>query len=134
MSPVDTTPDAKSVTVMTGFARTARPPSVMQTAGFGPEESAFVQVDVLDKGTLVRLQTGQWLNDTLVAAFLHQVLRRAVRRGQDDIHIFSSFFWTKYQLNGAQSVTRWLPTTGKPLFERRFIVLPISLEVRWLNR
>jgi hypothetical protein len=118
------------LTAMTGEGKQYRSLGALAAAGIilDPGESTFVELATLRADDLVRLQPGAWLNDNVIAAFLHQVTRRALRHGHDSF-IFSSFIWTQYLSTGFSAVQRWLPTKGKPLLQRRFIAIPMNSRV-----
>ncbi|WVR04556.1 hypothetical protein IAU60_001563 [Kwoniella sp. DSM 27419] len=91
-------------------------------------------------GDAVRLEEGEFLNDTLLEFGLRHVLARLPEQRRDECHLFNSFFYDKLSDRSKrptddglwpayQTVKKW--SKGKEVFSKRFIIVPINEHMHW---
>nr|XP_019008581.1 uncharacterized protein I206_06258 [Kwoniella pini CBS 10737]OCF47362.1 hypothetical protein I206_06258 [Kwoniella pini CBS 10737] len=92
-------------------------------------------------GDAQRIETGEFLNDTLLEFGLRKMLDELNVEIQSTIHLFNSFFYERLADRskrpekdqefwpGYQSVRKW--SKGKDIFEKDFIVVPINENFHW---
>ncbi|KAG8709825.1 hypothetical protein FRC08_017990 [Ceratobasidium sp. 394] len=92
----------------------------------------------INRAELLRLEPGEFLNDTLIELGLKLWLNelRANHPGLvDQIHVFNSFFFKKLDAGGRgkrcdyNSVKKW--TSKIDLFKKKFIIVPINEHLHW---
>ncbi|EPQ51077.1 hypothetical protein GLOTRDRAFT_141216 [Gloeophyllum trabeum ATCC 11539] len=90
----------------------------------------------ITRSDLLRLQPGEFLNDTLIEFGLKlwvNELRERDPELADQIHVFSSFFYkklnTRNREEGYQSVRKW--TSKFDLFRKKYIIVPINENLHW---
>ncbi|WVF69917.1 hypothetical protein IAT40_004701 [Kwoniella sp. CBS 6097] len=92
-------------------------------------------------GDAQRVETGEFLNDTLLEFGLRHVLRGLHEEKRQSVHLFNSFFYDKLSNKSkkAQSgedswpayetVKKW--SKGKNIFDKKFVVVPINENYHW---
>ncbi|KAG8747595.1 hypothetical protein FRC10_000137 [Ceratobasidium sp. 414] len=91
----------------------------------------------INRAELLRLEPGEFLNDTLIELGLKLWLNelRADHPGLvDQIHVFNSFFFKKLDSGRGKrcdynSVKKW--TSKIDLFKKKFIIVPINEHLHW---
>ncbi|AGO11687.1 AaceriADL089Cp [[Ashbya] aceris (nom. inval.)] len=83
------------------------------------------------------LYNHDWVNDTILDFFLKYYVEHAVNESDlsmHDVHIFSSFFYTKLVSNPEQyyaNVKKWVASSN--LLEKKYIVIPINVNFHWFG-
>ncbi|KAL0960923.1 hypothetical protein HGRIS_005930 [Hohenbuehelia grisea] len=97
---------------------------------------ATVGAVTIKNSDLLRLQPGEYLNDTLIEFGLKLWLKDLEDKNPAfarTIHVFSSFFYKKLNKRnleeGYQSVKKW--TSKVDLFDKKFIIIPINENLHW---
>ncbi|WVQ69152.1 uncharacterized protein L199_007367 [Kwoniella botswanensis] len=92
-------------------------------------------------GDAQRIETEEFLNDTLLEFGLRHVLFNLEERRRDQVHLFNSFFYERLSNRakrpqkgetfwpGYESVKKW--SKGKDIFGKRFVVIPINENYHW---
>ncbi|WVQ97960.1 hypothetical protein IAU59_005080 [Kwoniella sp. CBS 9459] len=92
-------------------------------------------------GDAQRVESGEFLNDTLLEFGLRHVLRGLHEEIKQSVHLFNSFFYdklsnkTKKSQSGEdkwpayETVKKW--TKGKNIFEKKFVIVPINENYHW---
>ncbi|KAG9088693.1 hypothetical protein FRC06_001909, partial [Ceratobasidium sp. 370] len=91
----------------------------------------------INRAELLRLEPGEFLNDTLIELGLKlwlNELRTTHPELVDQIHVFNSFFFKKLDSGRGRpcdynSVKKW--TSKIDLFKKRFIIVPINEHLHW---
>ncbi|WWC86989.1 uncharacterized protein L201_001870 [Kwoniella dendrophila CBS 6074] len=105
---------------------------------FPPTGRADVNITV---GDAQRVESGEFLNDTLLEFGLRRVLGELRDEIKNTVHLFNSFFYERLSDRskkidketghwpGYESVKKW--SKGKDIFEKDFIVIPINEHFHW---
>lgn len=90
----------------------------------------------VDKEDIMRLDEGQFMNDSLISfylKYLHHQLEQKDQRTADKIYIFNSFFYDKLKAKGRginyDGVKNW--TTKVDLFSFDYIIVPVNEASHW---
>ncbi|WRT64863.1 uncharacterized protein IL334_001799 [Kwoniella shivajii] len=105
---------------------------------FPLEGRAGVNVTI---GDAQRIETGEFLNDTLLEFGLRHALHNLQEERQKEVHLFNSFFYERLSDRtkkpktgeemwpGYESVKKW--SKGKDIFDKKFVVVPINEHFHW---
>jgi sentrin-specific protease 7 len=98
---------------------------------YPPKGARRVTVEFDD---LKRLDEGEFLNDNVVGFALRQLEETMAPELKEQVHFFSSFFFTTLSQNGKKKanydgVKRWTKNTD--LFSKPFVVVPICQDLHW---
>ncbi|AAS51831.2 ADL089Cp [Eremothecium gossypii ATCC 10895] len=83
------------------------------------------------------LYNHDWVNDTILDFFLKYYVECTISDSDlslSDVHIFSSFFYTKLVSNPEQyyaNVKKWVASSN--LLEKKYIVMPINVNFHWFG-
>ncbi|WWD07775.1 hypothetical protein V865_005879 [Kwoniella europaea PYCC6329] len=92
-------------------------------------------------GDAQRIETDDFLNDTLLEFGLRHVLFNLEEERRDQVHLFNSFFYERLSNKakrpqkgetfwpGYESVKKW--SKGKDIFGKEFVVIPINENYHW---
>ncbi|OCF76836.1 hypothetical protein I204_02542 [Kwoniella mangroviensis CBS 8886] len=92
-------------------------------------------------GDAQRIETDDFLNDTLLEFGLRHVLFQLEEERRDQVHLFNSFFYERLSNKakkpqkgetlwpGYESVKKW--SKGKDIFGKDFVVIPINENYHW---
>ncbi|WVW78570.1 hypothetical protein I302_100526 [Kwoniella bestiolae CBS 10118] len=92
-------------------------------------------------GDAQRIETKEFLNDTLLEFGLRHVLAQLPKEKSDEVHLFNSFFYERLSdpakkskkgetfWPGYESVKKW--SKGKDIFGKKFVVIPINENYHW---
>ncbi|OCF37420.1 hypothetical protein I316_00541 [Kwoniella heveanensis BCC8398] len=92
-------------------------------------------------GDAQRVESGDFLNDTLLEFGLRHVLRGLEEETRQSVHLFNSFFYDKLSNKAKkakagedtwpayETVKKW--TKGKNIFDKKFVVVPINENYHW---
>lgn len=56
---------------------------------------------------------------------------RLISESQNDVQVFSSFFYTKLEAAGVSGVKHWMKDATKDLFSKRLLLVPVHLGTHW---
>jgi sentrin-specific protease 7 len=91
----------------------------------GEESRAVLTLAV---STIERLESGVYLNDTLIDFWQQWIWRNTDR---SLVHYFTTLFFTTLEENDTESVKRWTEKRGVDVFSKRFIFIPINKTLHW---
>lgn len=83
------------------------------------------------------LYNHDWINDTILDFFTKFYAEKAVRNliiTSEEVHIMSSFFYTKLVSDPAdyyQNVKKWVSNSN--LFRKKYVVVPININFHWFG-
>ena len=97
------------------------------------------------KSDFLRLETGKWLNDTLIEYSFFKLLEKSSERVLDYLHIFPTYFYTKLVSNDStltcepdelslifhRNVMNWTKKKNIDIFEKGVHVYPINIHSHW---
>jgi len=92
------------------------------------QRSHFIEIRVED---YKRLDTGQWLNDSLVDMWMQWISRHVACREASDLHFFTSHFYTTLASDGVDGVKSWTAKKNINIFEKKLIFIPINKTLHW---
>jgi hypothetical protein len=98
--------------------------TTMQTG----QRSNFVEIRVED---YEKLDTGQWLNDSLVDMWMQWISRHTTCKQSSNFHFFTSHFYTTLASEGVNGVRSWTAKKNINIFEKRLIFIPINKTLHW---
>ena len=76
------------------------------------------------------LQSPNWLNDEIINFYYELLAERSAKNSNyPRLYVFNTFFYSKVQANGYESVKRW--TRRVDLFSFDMILIPIHLGIHW---
>jgi len=91
----------------------------------------FLSITEADKD---RLESGQLLNDTLVDLWMSWISRQHISTNESNqVHFFSSHFFSTIEEKGAQGVASWTISKKKrvDVFQKKFIFVPVNSDLHW---
>ena len=56
---------------------------------------------------------------------------RLISESQNDVQVFSSFFYTKLEAAGVSGVRHWIKDATTDLFNKRLLLVPVHLGTHW---
>lgn len=120
----DTKPDpsTSSATTDNGSSENA-----LTTTQIG-QRTHFIEIRVED---YEKLDTGEWLNDSLVDMWMQWISRHIACKESSNVHFFTSHFYTTLASEGAAGVRSWTAKKNIDIFEKRLIFIPINKTLHW---
>jgi len=91
-------------------------------------KSHYIEIRVED---YERLDTGQWLNDSLVDLWMQWISRDINSIQTSDIHFFTSHFYTTLASEGVEGVKSWTARKNINIFDKRLVFIPINMSLHW---
>jgi len=92
------------------------------------QRSHFIEVRVED---YERLDTGQWLNDSLVDMWMQWISRHITCKRSSNVHFFTSHFYTTLVSEGVEGVKSWTAKKNIDIFNKKLIFIPINKTLHW---
>lgn len=92
------------------------------------QRTHFIEIRVED---YERLDTGEWLNDSLVDMWMQWISRHISCKQSSNVHFFTSHFYSTLAAEGAEGVRSWTAKKNINIFEKRFIFIPINKTLHW---
>jgi sentrin-specific protease 7 len=77
-----------------------------------------------------RLSPGEFLNDTLIDFWISWLVYR-MGGVSDQIHVFTTQFYTKLEQEGVESVMSWTAKKNIDIFEKKYIFVPVNKDIHW---
>ena len=78
-----------------------------------------------------KLDTGQWLNDSLVDLWMQWISRNINCRQSSNVHFFTSHFYSTLASEGVMGVKSWTARKNINIFEKKLIFIPINKTLHW---
>lgn len=101
--------------------------NVLTTTQSG-QRTHFIEIRVED---YEKLDTGQWLNDSLVDMWMQWISRHITCKRSSNVHFFTSHFYTTLASEGVNGVKSWTAKKNIDIFEKRLIFIPINKTLHW---
>lgn len=92
------------------------------------QRTHFIEIRVED---YEKLDTGEWLNDSLVDMWMQWISRHIACKQSSNVHFFTSHFYTTLASEGAEGVRSWTAKKNINIFEKRLIFIPINKTDHW---
>ena len=93
------------------------------------QRSHFIEIRVED---YEKLDTGQWLNDSLVDMWMQWTSRQIACKRSSNFHFFTSHFYTTLASSeGVKEVSSWTAKKNINVFEKKLIFIPINKTLHW---
>ena len=92
------------------------------------QRTHFIEIRVED---YERLDTGEWLNDSLVDMWMQWISRHISCKQSSNVHFFTSHFYSTLASEGAEGVRSWTAKKNINIFEKRLIFIPINKTLHW---
>ncbi len=94
----------------------------------GGQRSHFIEIRVED---YERLDTKQWLNDSLVDMWMQWISRHIACKRTSNVHFFTSHFYTTLASDGVEGVQSWTAKKNINIFDKKLIFIPINKTLHW---
>lgn len=92
------------------------------------QRSHFIEIRVED---YEKLDTGQWLNDSLIDMWMQWISRHISCKQSSNLHFFTSHFYTTLASEGVAGVRSWTAKKNINIFNKRLIFIPINKTLHW---
>lgn len=104
-------------------------PTVDSSSQNNPDaKSHYVEIRVED---YEQLNTGQWLNDSLIDLWMQWISRDTGCNQSSDVHFFTSHFYTTLASEGTDGVKSWTAKKNINIFKKKMIFIPINKTLHW---
>lgn len=77
-----------------------------------------------------RLKPCEFLNDTLIDFWISWLVRR-MGAAANEVHVFTTQFYTKLEDEGVEAVSSWTAKKKLDIFEKKFIIIPVNKNIHW---
>ncbi|GFH57133.1 hypothetical protein CTEN210_13609 [Chaetoceros tenuissimus] len=77
-----------------------------------------------------RLAPGEFLNDTLIDFWISWLIHR-MGNVSDQVHVFTTQFYTKLEQEGVESVVSWTAKKNIDIFEKKYVFVPVNKDIHW---
>eukprot|EP00531_Pseudo-nitzschia_arenysensis_P017418 CAMPEP_0116119764 /NCGR_PEP_ID=MMETSP0329-20121206/2819_1 /TAXON_ID=697910 /ORGANISM="Pseudo-nitzschia arenysensis, Strain B593" /LENGTH=1105 /DNA_ID=CAMNT_0003613495 /DNA_START=267 /DNA_END=3584 /DNA_ORIENTATION=+ len=94
----------------------------------GGQRLHFIEIRVED---YERLDTKQWLNDSLVDMWMQWISRHIICKRTSNVHFFTSHFYTTLASDGVEGVKSWTAKKNIDIFDKKLIFIPINKTLHW---
>lgn len=77
-----------------------------------------------------RLAPGEFLNDTLIDFWISWLIYR-MGNASNQVHVFTTQFYTKLEQEGVESVISWTAKKNIDIFEKKYVFVPVNKDTHW---
>ncbi|GFH58426.1 hypothetical protein CTEN210_14902 [Chaetoceros tenuissimus] len=77
-----------------------------------------------------RLSPGEFLNDTLIDFWISWLIYN-MGNVSNQVHVFTTQFYTKLEEEGVESVKSWTAKKNIDIFEKKYVFVPVNKDIHW---